>query len=46
MLAVSKMCADIFENIFNIKPYVFYNSLPIKLYENIRMKILKLIRIF
>ncbi|BBD88943.1 MULTISPECIES: glycosyltransferase [Staphylococcus] len=35
MLAVSKMCADIFENIFNIKPYVFYNSLPIKLYENI-----------
>lgn len=35
MLAVSKMCADIFENIFNIKPHVFYNSLPIKLYENI-----------
>ena len=35
MLAVSKMCANIFENIFNIKPHVFYNSLPIKLYENI-----------
>lgn len=35
MLAVSKMCADIFEEIFNIKPHVFYNSLPIKLYENI-----------
>ncbi|PTH46110.1 hypothetical protein BU609_00910 [Staphylococcus capitis] len=35
MLAVSKMCGEIFENIFNIKPLVFYNSLPIKLYENI-----------
>nr|WP_281059029.1 MULTISPECIES: glycosyltransferase [unclassified Staphylococcus] len=29
------MTAENFENIFNIKPYVYYNSLPIKLYENI-----------
>lgn len=35
MIAVSKMTAESFENIFNIKPYVYYNSLPIKLYENI-----------
>ncbi|MBE7342528.1 glycosyltransferase [Staphylococcus haemolyticus] len=35
MLSVSKMCSDIFEDIFNIKPFTFYNSLPIKLYENI-----------
>ena len=34
MLAVSKMCADIFENIL-ILNLMFYNSLPIKLYENI-----------
>lgn len=36
MLSVSKMCSDIFEDIFKIKPFTFYNSLPIKLYENIR----------
>ena len=35
MLSVSQMCSDIFEDIFNIKPVTFYNSLPIKLYENI-----------
>lgn len=35
MIAVSKMTAESFKNIFNIKPYVYYNSLPIKLYENI-----------
>nr|WP_263314153.1 glycosyltransferase [Mammaliicoccus sp. Marseille-Q6498] len=35
MLAVSNLCADIFKNIFNISPKVFYNSLPIKLYENL-----------
>ncbi|WP_436862361.1 glycosyltransferase [Staphylococcus caeli] len=35
MLAVSNMTAKRFEEIFNIKPSVFYNSLPIKLYENI-----------
>lgn len=42
MLAVSKMCGEIFENIFNIKPLVFYNSLPIKLYENISEENLKI----
>ncbi|PTE74327.1 glycosyltransferase [Staphylococcus devriesei] len=35
MLSVSKMCSEIFEDIFHIKPVTFYNSLPIKLYENI-----------
>ncbi|MGX0301328.1 glycosyltransferase [Staphylococcus hominis] len=35
MLSVSKMCSDIFEDIFDIKPVTYYNSLPIKLYENI-----------
>lgn len=35
MIAVSNMTAESFEKIFNITPYVYYNSLPIKLYENI-----------
>ncbi|MBL7564627.1 glycosyltransferase [Staphylococcus saccharolyticus] len=35
MLAVSSMCANIFKDIFNIEPLVFYNSLPIKLYANL-----------
>lgn len=42
MLSVSKMCSDIFENIFNIKPITYYNSLPIKLYENIPDEQIKL----
>lgn len=37
MLAVSNMTSMRFEEIFNIKPSVFYNSLPIKLYENIEV---------
>ncbi|WP_436858732.1 glycosyltransferase [Mammaliicoccus sciuri] len=43
MLSVSSMCANIFEDIFQIKPKVFYNSLPIKLYENIRSEKIELI---
>lgn len=36
MLSVSSLCADIFEDLFSIKPRVFYNSLPIKLYQKIQ----------
>lgn len=35
LITVSKICGVNFERIFNIHPKVFYNSLPIKLYENI-----------
>ncbi|MEB7847918.1 glycosyltransferase [Staphylococcus equorum] len=35
MLAVSNMTANSFNELFGIQPFVFYNSLPIKLYENI-----------
>lgn len=35
LITVSKICGVNFEKIFNIQPKVFYNSLPIKLYENI-----------
>src|SRR5699024_11252185 len=38
MLSVSSLCANIFEELFNIKPKVFYNSLPTKLYQNIQSK--------
>ena len=36
VIAVSNMCAIEFEKIFKIKATTFYNSLPIKLYENIQ----------
>lgn len=38
MLAVSNKCAEIFYELFDIQAEVFYNSLPIKLYENIDEK--------
>lgn len=42
MLSVSSLCANIFEELFNIKPKVFYNSLPTKLYQNIQSKPLEI----
>ena len=45
MLSVSKMCSDIFEDIFNIKPFTFIIAYLLNYMKILQMKILILVQV-